>query len=163
MLMQSLGGRRNLAAFLRFDMHPKSWTQQKGAFFMEKDVKTVFEYEAEFKKCVILDMLDNGLSIHEVVRKYWHVTAKRDIDKYRSTVRAWKRIYAEKGENGLMRNTISKRSVETILAPHPDKQKDSDLEKLLAENEYLRMENAYLKKLRALILEEERQKLSKHK
>lgn len=144
-------------------MHPKSWIQQKGAFFMEKDVKTVFEYDAEFKKCVILDMLDNGLSIHEVVRKHWHVTAKRDVDKYRSRVRAWKRIYAEKGEKGLMRNTISKRSVETILAPHSEKQKDSDLEKLLAENEYLRMENAYLKKLRALILEEERQKLSKHK
>ena len=124
---------------------------------MEKSVKTVFNYSAEFKIRVILDMLDNGLNIHEVVRKYWNVTKKIDVDRYRSNVRTWLRIYEEKGTRGFMSNTPPRKSKDPS-APTPKKSQEYDLPAILAENEYLRMENMYLKKLRALILKEEQEK-----
>ena len=43
------------------------------------------------------------------------------------------------------------------------KSSEYDLAALLAENEYLRMENMYLKKLRALILKEEQEKRARRK
>ena len=47
---------------------------------MEKSVKTEFNYSAEFKIRVILDMLDNGLNIHEVVNiKLLKVCQEREI------------------------------------------------------------------------------------
>lgn len=124
---------------------------------MEKRVKTVFNYSAEFKIRVILDMLNNGLNIHEVVRKYWNVTRKIDVDRYRSNVRTWLRIYEEKGISGFMSNTPPRKS-EAPSAPRSKKSQEYDLPAILAENEYLRMENMYLKKLRALILKEEQEK-----
>ncbi|MBO7153107.1 MAG: transposase [Lentisphaeria bacterium] len=129
---------------------------------MEKSVKKVFNYSAEFKIRVILDMLDNGLNIHEVVRKYWNVTKKIDVDKYRSSVRTWLRIYKEKGTSGFMPKTPTHKSKDPS-APPPKKSKEYDLPAILAENEYLRMENAYLKKLRALILKEEQEKRNRRK
>ena len=129
---------------------------------MKKNVKTVFNYSAEFKIRVILDMVYNGLNIHEVVRKYWNVTKKIDVDKYRSRVRAWLRIYEEKGTRGFMSKTQPCKSKDPS-APTPKKSQVHDLPAILAENEYLRMENEYLKKLRALILEQELQNLSEHK
>ena len=50
-----------------------------------------------------------------------------------------------------------------LSAPPPKKSKEYDLPAILAENEYLRMENAYLKKLRALILKEEQEKRNRRK
>ena len=50
------------------DMHPKSWTQQKGAYFMEKKQQNTQKYDEIFKKEVILDIVNNGLSIHAAVR-----------------------------------------------------------------------------------------------
>ena len=129
---------------------------------MEKSVKTEFNYSAEFKIRVILDMLDNGLNIHEVVRKYWNVTKKIDVDKYRSSVRTWLRIYKEKGTSGFMPKTPPHKSKDFSVPP-PKKSKEYDLPAILAENEYLRMENAYLKKLRALILKEEQEKRNRRK
>lgn len=124
---------------------------------MEKRVKTVFNYSAEFKIRVILDMLNNGLNIHEVVRKYWNVTRKIDVDRYRSNVRTWLRIYEKKGTSGFMSNTPPRKS-KAPSAPTSKKSQEYDLPAILAENEYLRMENMYLKKLRALILKEEQEK-----
>ena len=129
---------------------------------MKKNVKMVFNYSAEFKIRVILDMVYNGLNIHEVVRKYWNVTKKIDVDKYRSRVRAWLRIYEEKGTRGFMSNTPPRKSKDPS-APTPKKSQEYDLPAILAENEYLRMENMYLKKLRALILKEEQEERDRRK
>ena len=129
---------------------------------MKKRAKTVYCYSAEFKIRVILDMLDNGLNIHEVVRKYWNVTKKIDVDRYRSNVRTWLRIYEEKGTRGFMSNTPPRKSKDPS-APTPKKSQEYDLPAILAENEYLRMENMYLKKLRALILKEEQEERDRRK
>ena len=126
---------------------------------MKKRAKTVYCYSAEFKIRVILDMLEHDLNIHEVIRKYWNVTQKCDVDRYRSTVRTWKRIYEEKGARGFMSN-IPPRKPSEPSSPAAKKTEGYDLATLLAENEQLRMENMYLKKLRALILKEESEKRS---
>ena len=72
------------------------------------------------------------------------------------------RIYEEKGTRGFMSKTPPCKSKDPS-APTPKKSQVHDLPAILAENEYLRMENEYLKKLRALILEQELQNLSEHK
>jgi len=47
---------------------------------MKKETANPQEYSANFKLQVILDVLNNGLSIHEAVRRYWNVTSHVDID-----------------------------------------------------------------------------------
>ena len=46
---------------------------------MKKETANPQEYSANFKLQVILDVLNNGLSIHEAVRRYWNVTSHVDI------------------------------------------------------------------------------------
>lgn len=133
---------------------------------MEKETANPQEYSANFKLRVILDVLNNGLSIHEAVRKYWDVTSHVDIDRYRKTVRTWRRLYEQKGANGFMKDSTPRKKVSQSNVPELTptiKSSEYDLAALLAENEYLRMENMYLKKLRALILKEEQEKRARRK
>ena len=133
---------------------------------MEKETLPPKEYSANFKLRVILDVLNNGLSIHDAVRKYWNVTSHVDIDRYRKTVRVWKRIYEQKGANGFMRESTPRKKISKSNIPESSQTPQSseyDLAAILAENEYLRMENMYLKKLRALILQEEQEKRARQK
>ena len=62
-----------------------------------------------------------------------------------------------------MPKKLSKISVKRKNLARDKSVQDPEMKKLLEENEYLRMENEYLKKLRALILEQELQNLSKYK
>ena len=133
---------------------------------MEKETLPQKEYSANFKLRVILDVLNNGLSIHDAVRKYWNVTSHVDIDRYRKTVRVWKRIYEQKGANGFMRESTPRKKISKSNIPEnfqTPQSSEYDLAAILAENEYLRMENMYLKKLRALILQEEQEKRARQK
>ena len=133
---------------------------------MEKELLNPQEYNANFKLRVILDVLNNGLSIHDAVRKYWNVTSHVDIDRYRKTVRVWKRIYEQKGANGFMRESTPRKKISKSNIPEnfqTPQSSEYDLAAILAENEYLRMENMYLKKLRALILQEEQEKRARQK
>ena len=59
------------------------------------------------------------------------------------------------------RKKVSQSNVPELTPP--TKSSEYDLAALLAENEYLRMENMYLKKLRALILKEEQEKRARRK
>ena len=68
------------------------------------------------------------------------------------TLQKWERIYLEAGPQGL---SIERRGHgSTGRPPKLDKQVEKDL---ISENQRLRAENDYLKKLHALVLEEERQ------
>ena len=67
-----------------------------------------------------------------------------------STVWEWERRYLENGISGLERKKRGRRP----KSPKP-KRELTQLEQLLAENEYLRAENEYLKKLNALVAERE--------
>ena len=133
---------------------------------MEKELLNPKEYNANFKLRVILDVLNNGLSLHNAVRKYWNVTSRVDIDRYRKTVRLWKQIYEQKGASGFMKESTPRKKISisnTTENSQPAKSSECDLAAILAENEYLRMENMYLKKLRALILQKEQEKATKQK
>lgn len=128
---------------------------------MKKNAKNSINYDAKFKIMVILDVVKNDLPVRVAVRKYWKVITREEIDRYRQTVRYWRRVYESKGLEGFM----EKESKQPPSLPNPRKKskKEYDLAAILAENEYLRMENMYLKKLRALILQEEQEKRRRSK
>ena len=111
------------------------------------------KYSAEFKLCVIIDMREHHLSYKETVRKYWEIS-KGQEHNYTKQIQLWERIFLEEGAEGLMKehrgknNTIGKRG-------RPPKLERKVEEDLIAENQRLRMEIEYLKKLSALVLAEE--------
>ena len=110
------------------------------------------KYSAEFKIGVIMDMREHRLSYHETVRKYELGNDKQG--GARLMLQRWERIYWDEGAEGLMKerrgrnNTNGKRGRPPKLEPKVE-------EDLIAENQRLRMEIEYLKKLSALVLAEE--------
>ena len=81
----------------------------------------------------------------------------------KTQVARWERIYLEEGEEALLverrGRACAASGTQKGRKPKLDKQVEEDL---IAENQRLRMEIDYLKKLNALVLEEERQN-RKHK
>ena len=108
-------------------------------------------YSPEFKISVIMDMREHHLGYRETIRKYWD--DGQEVN-HLSKIRLWERIFLEEGAEGLMKerrgksNTSSKRG----RPPKLDRKVEEDL---IAENQRLRMEIEYLKKLSALVLAEE--------
>lgn len=113
-------------------------------------------YSAEFKISVIMDVRENYLSHRETVRKYWGTQNRTEEENYLHTLRNWERIYLEEGAEGLMKERRGRGS--KGRPPKLDKKVEEDL---IAENQRLRMEIEYLKKLSALVLAEEREKNKK--
>ena len=119
------------------------------------------KYSSEFKICVIMDMREHHLGYRETVRKYWDVSQGQE-ENYKNIVKRWERIFLEEGAEGLMKehrgksNTSSRRG----RPPKLDKKVEEDL---IAENQRLRMEIEYLKKLSALVLAEEQKNGKKQK
>ena len=101
-------------------------------------------YTPEFKKLVIDVMMEEKLSYSETARRFG-ITGHHQIQD-------WERIYMEEGPEGF---AIEHRGHGRAgLSPKQlPKQKEEDL---LAEVQRLRAENEYLKKLQALVLEDER-------
>ena len=119
------------------------------------------KYSAEFKIGVIMDMREHRMGYRETVRKYWDVT-KGQEHNYHKQVQRWERIYLEEGAEGLMKErrgrACSTSGTRKGRPPKLDKKVEEDL---IAENQRLRMEIEYLKKLDALVqkrLLEERKK-----
>ena len=113
-------------------------------------------YSAEFKIGVIMDMREHHMGYCETVRKYWDVTGGQEKN-YKNIVKRWERIYLEEGAEGLMKErrgrACSDDGTRKGRPPKLDKKVEEDL---IAENQCLRMEIEYLKKLSALVLAEER-------
>ena len=112
-------------------------------------------YSPEFKIGVIMDMREHHLGYKETVRKYWDIS-KGQEDNYKNIVKRWERIFLEEGAEGLMkerRGRACKASGSNKgRPPKLDRKVEEDL---IAENQRLRMEIEYLKKLSALVLAEE--------
>lgn len=108
------------------------------------------KYSAEFKISVIIDMREHRLGYKETIRKYWDNSKGREPN-YIKQVQRWERIYLEEGAEGLMKE---RRGRKGGRPPKLDKKVEEDL---IAENQRLRMEIEYLKKLSALVLAEERE------
>ncbi len=103
------------------------------------------KYTGEFKQMVVETMQREGLSYQEAERRF-------GLTHHRAS--EWERIYLEEGPEGLY---VDRRGRSGKGGRPPKQLKPEVEEDLIAEVQRLRAENAYLKKLRALILEEERQ------
>ena len=101
-------------------------------------------YTPEFKVMVIETMRNEKLSHKEAARRF-------KINAH-SAVAKWERIYLEEGKEGLYIERRGRKST-----GRPPKLKKEVEEDLIAEVQRLRAENAYLKKLNALVAERERQ------
>ena len=116
---------------------------------MAKKGQIFKKYSPEFKLSVILDMREHQLGYVETSRKY-------GINSH-SRIMNWERKYLEEGYEGLMKENRGRPSLEGKKrgrSPKLDKKVEEDL---IAENQRLRMENEYLKKLSALFLADERE------
>jgi transposase len=101
-------------------------------------------FSGEFKQQVVEDIRNNHLSYREAMRKYGI--------KGKMSIQQWERIYLEEGAEGLY---VERRGRGSTGRPLKQVSKQVE-EDLIAENQRLRAENDYLKKLNALVLEEER-------
>jgi len=118
--------------------------------FMSRKQKN---YSPEFKISVIMDMREHRLSYHETVRKHWGTKTHSEDCKYINIVKRWERIFLEEGAEGLMKERRGKAyGSKQGRPPKLDKEIEEDL---IAENQRLRMEIEYLKKLSALVLADE--------
>ena len=131
--------------------------------FMAKKGTIQQKYSAEFKIGVIMDMREHHLGYRETVRKYWDVSKEQE-DNYHKQVQRWERIYLEEGAEGLMKERRGRAcSASGTRKGRPPKLDRKVEEDLIAENQRLRMEIEYLKKLSALVLAEERENGKKQK
>jgi len=115
------------------------------------------KYSAEFKISVIMDMREQNLTYAETVRKYWD-NGEGQEQNYKNQLKLWERIYLEQGAEGFMEERRGRKSRGRPKKQALDKSIEEDL---IAENQRLRMELEYLKKLSALVLAEEREKNKK--
>ena len=113
------------------------------------------KYSAEFKIGVIMDMREHRLGYCETVRKYWDLRSGQ-AENYKNIVKRWERIYLEEGAEGLMKERRGRACAASgTKKGRPPKLDPKVEEDLIAENQRLRMEIEYLKKLSALVLAEE--------
>ena len=130
---------------------------------MSKKGQNQRKYSPEFKISVIMDMREHHLGYCETVRKYWDISRGQE-QNYKNIVTRWERIFLEEGAEGLMKErrgrACSASGTRKGRPPKLDKKVEEDL---IAENQRLRMEIEYLKKLSALVLAEERKNGKKQK
>lgn len=119
-----------------------------GVIFMPKGIPNK-KYTGEFKRLVVETIRQQGLSYYDAAKRF-------DVSS-RATIKTWERIYLEGGPEALYEErrgrTTKAQCVNKGRPPIFDKQVEEDL---IAENQRLRAENDYLKKLNALVLQEER-------
>lgn len=112
-------------------------------------------FSGEFKRKVIEDMRTHNLSYRETAREFGLSDHKM--------VMKWERIYLEEGPDGLLVDRRGQAGAATGTRkgrkPKLDKMVEEDL---IAENQRLRAEIDYLKKLNALVTERV-QREKKHK
>ena len=118
------------------------WVQLYNNFGEEGLLKKNRTYTGEFKIHVIEYMHEHHISMFETSGIFG---IPND-----STVGKWERIYCEKGPQALFKNNSGCRR---IMTSKPKKPKPQTKENIAEENKRLKMENAYLKKLNALVQE----------
>ena len=118
-------------------------------------------YSTEFKVCVIMNMREHHLGYRETARKYFDAKTRSEEEQYTGSIKRWERIFLEEGTEGLMKERRCKSyGSKKVRPPKLDKKVEEDL---IAENQRLRMEIEYLKKLSALVIAEEQKNGKKQK
>ena len=98
-----------------------------------------------------MDMREHRLGYRETARKYWSDGQEAN---HLPQIRLWERIFLEEGAEGLMKERRGRAAaVNGTRKGRPPKLDKKIEEDLIAENQRLRMENEYLKKLNALVQE----------
>lgn len=127
---------------------------ERGAVFIPKG-KTNKKYTGDFKQKVVEYMIENKMSYSETARAF-------EVSQY-TVVAKWERIYLAEGPEGLHIERRGRANAASgTKKGRPAKFPKQVEEDLLDEVQRLRAEVAYLKKLKALVLEEELQS-KKHK
>ena len=106
-------------------------------------------YTPAFKEMVVKRIREENLGYNEAEREYGIA---------HGMIQKWERIYLTEGLEGLALERRGRSS-----KGRPSKLPKEVEEDLLAENQRLRAELAYLKKLQALVLEEERHQSKKQR
>ena len=106
-------------------------------------------YTPKFKEMVVKRVREESLAYNEAEREYGIA---------HGMIQKWERIYLTEGIEGLALERRGRGS-----KGRPRKLPKEVEEDLLAENQRLRAELAYLKKLQALVLEEERHQSKKQR
>ncbi len=130
---------------------------------MKKKHRINRRYSAEFKIRVILDMRNNHLGYNETVYKYWDVKNSVEAHNYSGRLRLWERIYLEEGEEGFMEEKRGRACGPGKGRPRKEPLPPDVVRDLIEENQQLRMEIEYIKKLSALVLANERARKNKQK
>ena len=120
-----------------------AWFRAHGRFV---DGKPTHSYTAEFKLAVLQHMWENQLS-HSQAAVLFKIPVHTIVGK-------WARLYKSEGANALMirpRDIAAQMTTPTTKPEAPVKDDDRTPEQLRAEIQHLRMENAYLKNLQALV------------
>ncbi len=111
-------------------------------------------YSPEFKLKVVTDIQRNNLSFSEIREKYFPYAKCPMNLKF---VNKWIIIYQAGGVRGLMEERRGRKKKKPIIKDSSNTE-NKTMKELLEENERLRAENEYLKKLDALIQKEMKQK-----
>lgn len=106
-------------------------------------------YSGDFKLRLIQEMQERGLSLSQVSVQYRIAI---------SALSGWRRLYDHSGASALLEKKPRGRPPKMKKNDFKSEGNPLDYEKLLKENERLRIENDYLKKVRALIQKKEIQK-----
>ena len=131
-----------------------------GAYFHVKKRKYTKRYSAEFKVSVIMDMRKHHLGYCETARKYDLGDPK--LGGVVHTLQRWERIYLEEGAEGLMKERRGRACKASGTRKGRPLKLDKKVEEdLIAENQRLRMEIEYLKKLDALVRKREKEERKK--
>lgn len=111
-------------------------------------------YTGDFKVSVVEYMKSTGVSIRQTAAHFNIPSAP--------TVAKWERIYYEQGKEALYKDYRGRpKNMKKNISKSSKKKNVETNEDLLAEVQRLRMENEYLKKLNALIQEEEKSQLKR--
>lgn len=143
-LFQEGFGSRAVASHLRVGRRAVErlevlWRVRGGDALVERSSKQVYAFETKLE---IVQRFLGGEARVALAQEYGMPSP--------GLVSTWARIYRREGEEGL-RPKLKGRPRKEPDAPPPEL---TELERLQQENEYLRVENAYLKKLKALRAQE---------
>ena len=92
-------------------------------------------------------MREHGFGYEETARKYWPDLTRQEAHNHIKSIHLWERIYLESGEAGLMEERRGRANGPGKGRPRKIPLPRNVEEDLIAENQRLRMEIAYLKKL----------------